>query len=96
LYYTTDQGATWHQSNTGLPSGAKIASIGDDPAGNIYVIVNSGYAYTGGDKVYRSMGGTGTFVRIDQNLSALNAMASDSAIYRVAMGDSNHIYLGGS
>lgn len=95
LYYSTDEGSTWHQNSTGLPNTGPVFKLSDDPFGNIYALINNTYSLSYGDKVYKSAGGTGAFTRVDQNLALMNGQADDSAAYAFVVGDSTHIYVGG-
>ena len=72
LYSSADTGISFQFDTTGLGNLGlrQITALGDDSLGNIYVIVDK-------KQIYRSIGGSHAFVRIDQSLSALN----DDSLY---------------
>ena len=70
LYSSTNSGLSFQPDTAGIGH-VRVNSIGDDAFGNIYLIVSSTGLYNG-DRIYRSLGGTQPFERIDQPLTALN------------------------
>src|SRR6185295_16026813 len=64
LKLSTDGGATWNNAPSGIPSLAEVIAMCDDVFGNIYAITGSFFDQTG-EAVYRSIGGTQSFTKID-------------------------------
>ena len=93
LYYSADEGSTWHLDTAGLVrSNMSIISMGTDPLGNVYAIGQDYGLFNSGNLLYKSTGGTSPFVRIDAGILALNAQSGDSAIFNCVTGDSSHLY----
>lgn len=62
-HMTDNYGSTWSAFPTGLPA-YRVISMADDIYGNIYVVLTS--TNGNGDMVYKSVGGTQAFTRIDR------------------------------
>jgi photosystem II stability/assembly factor-like uncharacterized protein len=78
IYMSTDNGTTWKPDTAGMGK-VQVLSLRDDAFGNIYAPL--------GSWLYRSVGGTQPWVRIDGGLTALtgtgvaiNAVGGDSLI----------------
>ena len=63
IYKSTDDGVSWSIDTAGTGNQA-MGRFGDDAFGNLYAL--------SGQKMWRSMGGTGPWTRIDQQISTLD------------------------
>ncbi len=90
FYESTDGGRTFASFNNGnYGFGYPLVShIGEDNAGNIYVVAGPFQGGSSGSAMYRSMGGTNTFTEIDQPISALVANSPNPYIFNYIGGDS--------
>jgi hypothetical protein len=95
LCHSTNDGTTWSADSLGIQY-TQIENIGDDMLGNIYLVGNTGSFYNKGDQLYKSIGGTMPFTRIDQGIRAMNSQAADSGIFTTISGDSANLYAGGT
>ena len=66
VYYSTDQGTSWTMNDAGL-SGESVAGFSDDAFGNIYARAGG---ITSPTRLFRSLGGTGAWTRIDTPMTS--------------------------
>lgn len=86
LKLSTDAGASWNNAPSGIPSLAEVIAICDDAFGNIYAITGSFFDQTG-EAVYRSIGGTQSFTKIDDAIQDLLLQNDNKEIYNSISGD---------
>jgi hypothetical protein len=89
VVFTTDQGTTIQTGPSGIGSSEAIVDLSSDRNGDIYVLTWTGYfGKPGGNKIYRSSGGTAPFVRIDQGLAPQFIQGGNAQIYTSILADS--------
>jgi len=97
LFYSDDEGAIFTAHTGGYPSNEVIVEMGDDAFNNLYIITAPDYTFSYddnvGNKVYRSDGGTQSFVRIDQSIESNFVLAGTDRPYTSISGDTI-LYLG--
>jgi hypothetical protein len=84
LYYSTNQGSTWNPNHSGLPVQG-VMSISDDAYNRVFSVTNTFGSFT---KLYRSVGGTSSWTRIDQPMTVNSYDPDMYSIINEVTGDS--------
>lgn len=87
LRVSTDGGATFQDAPTGLGF-AFFARMTEDLAGNIYILTGPSSFPEGGNAVFKSIGGTERFTRIDQSIAPLFSKAGSRPYLSISGRDS--------
>ena len=93
LYYSADEGSTWHVDTSGIAN-QSVYALGSNGQGDIFAIINTQFSFNSGDQLFISTGGTGTFTRIDQPIQAYNGQPNNASIFTSVTGDSSSITAG--
>ncbi|HEY9166068.1 MAG TPA: T9SS type A sorting domain-containing protein [Candidatus Kryptonia bacterium] len=74
LYISTDNGASWNSDASGVGSN-QVLLIADDAYNNLYISAGTSI-FSFGAHIYKSMGGTSSWVEIDSSITRIVSSAS--------------------